>query len=76
MKDNADLLESFTFPFEVITLIRTTIIDNTTSAKIMESCILPSFLLLPRKQVLCNIGSPHADVSSLYMLLNKFNRKN
>ena len=65
LKDNAELLESFAYPFEVITLIPTTIINTTTGAKMMESCIVPIFLLLPRKQVLSNIGSPNANVSSL-----------
>ena len=76
LKDNAELLESFTSSFEVITLVPTTIINTTTGAKMMESCIVPIFLLLPRKQVLSNIGSPNADVSSLNLLLNKFNKKN
>ena len=40
----------------------------------MESKSVPVFILVPRKQSLCNAGSPHIDVNSLHYLLNKFNK--
>ena len=73
-KDNSEIFESFT-SYKIKTIFPKNIINNTAGVRMMESKIVPIFILVPRKQALCNMGSPHTDVNSLFVLLNKYNNK-
>ena len=71
---NQEIIETFSCTFKIKTIPPNCIINTRTGARMMESNSIPVFILVPRRQALCNAGSPHMDVHCLDFILNKFNK--
>jgi hypothetical protein len=70
----ASLLLLYKKPHELVNIFdKFFISDSLIGSKMMESESVPIYILVPRYDVIQNSSSPHADVNSLKVLLNKYN---
>ena len=53
-KDNSEIFECLA-SYKIKTILPKNIINNTAGVRMMESKIVPIFILVPRKQALCNM---------------------